>query len=163
LIGVQIVLTAAVTCLDYLRLWPGSRPNPPRDWGQFLFVYLASREAPYAALFCALVRKLTRRTRAFAIAVPGVLLLFNLPFLHLIGHPVDAAESLLTGAAHIVIRAFAVRAIRRMRLAPKVGTSSSPSRFRFSTSWSATPQCPAFTAPGAECFPSSVGKHTCKH
>jgi hypothetical protein len=46
LIGVQIVLTAAVTCLDYLRLWPGSRPNPPRDWGQFLFVYLALAKPP---------------------------------------------------------------------------------------------------------------------
>jgi hypothetical protein len=114
LIGVQIVLTSAVTCLDYLHWWPGSRPNPPRDWGQFLFIDLAAREAPYAVLFAALCRKLTPRTLAYAVAVPGVLLFFNLPFIHFyIGHPSDTTESLVTWAAHIVILAFAVRAIRK--------------------------------------------------
>jgi hypothetical protein len=120
LIGVQIVLTAAVTCLDYLQFWPGSSPNPPRDWGQFLFIYLAAREAPYAVLFVALSGKLTPRTLAFATAVPGVLLLFNLPFIPLhIGHPMDIAESLVTWAAHIVILAFAVRAIRKNEIRPE--------------------------------------------
>ena len=143
LIGVQIVLTAAVTCLDYLQLWPRSRPNPPRGWGQFLFVYLVSREAPYAVLFCALLRKLTPRTLAFAVAVPGVLLLFNLPFLHLyIGHPVDTAEGLLTWAAHIVILAFAVRAIRRNETRPEgwdLVVAFAVSFFYFLASYSAMP------------------------
>jgi hypothetical protein len=119
LIALQIVLTTAVTCLDYLQFWPGSRPNPPRDWGRFLFTYLASREAPYAVLFVALLRKLTPRTLAFAVAVPGVLLLFNLPFLPLhIGHPMDITESLLTWAAHLVILFFAIRAIRKNEIRP---------------------------------------------
>src|SRR5208282_878020 len=125
LIGVQIVLTAAVTCLDYLQLWPRSRPNPPRGWGQFLFFYLAFREAPYA------------------VAVPGVLLLFNLPFLHLyIGHPVETVEGLLTWAAHIVILAFAVRAIRRNEARPEgwdLVVAFAVSFFYFLVSYSAMP------------------------
>jgi len=143
LIGVQIVLTAAVTCLDYLQLWPRSRPNPPRGWGQFLFFYLAFREAPYAVLFGALLRKLTPRTLAFAVAVPGVLLLVNLPFLHLyIGHPVETVEGLLTWAAHIVILAFAVRAIRRNEARPEgwdLVVAFAVSFFYFLVSYSAMP------------------------
>jgi len=120
LIGVQIALTAAVTILDYLQLWPRSRPNPPRHWGQFLLVYLASREAPYVVLVGVLLRKLTPRILAYAVAVPGILLIFTLPFLHLyIGHPMDTAESLLTWAAHAVILAFAIRAIRQNQIRPE--------------------------------------------
>jgi|SRR5579863_881197 len=114
LIALQIVLASGVTCLDYLHLWPGSRPNPPHDWGPFLFIYLASREAPYAVLLGALLRRPTPRTLAFAVAVPGVLLLFNLPFLPLhFGHPMELSERLATWAAHLVILAFSVRAIRK--------------------------------------------------
>jgi hypothetical protein len=120
LIALQIALTTAVTCLDYVQFWPGFRPNPPRNWGRFLFTYLTSREATYAVLFVALLRKLTPRTLAFAVAVPGVLLLFNLPFLPLhIGHPMDITESLLTWAAHLVILFFAIRAIRKNEIRPE--------------------------------------------
>ena len=119
-IAVQIVLSAAVTCLDSMQLWPRSRPNPPRNWAQLLFIDLAFREAPYAILFAALARKLTPRTLAFAVAVPGVLLLFNLPFLHsYIGHPVETQESLITWAAHIAILALAVRTIRKNEIRPE--------------------------------------------
>ena len=161
LIGVQIVLTAAVTCLDYMQLWPRSRPNPPRGWGQFLFVYLAFREAPYAVLFGALLRKLTPRTLAFTVAVPGVLLLFNLPFLHLyVGHPVDTAESLLTWAAHIVVLAFAVRAIRRNEARPEgwdLVVAFGVSFFYFLVETFL--HCSIFTAAGAE-PPLSAGWQT---
>jgi hypothetical protein len=120
LIAVQIVLSAAVTSLDCLQLWPRSRPNPPRNWGQLLFIYLAFREAPYTVLFAALARKLTPRTLAYAVAVPGVLLLFTLPFIHWnFGHPPDLTESLLTWAAHIVILTFAVRTIRQNEIRPE--------------------------------------------
>jgi hypothetical protein len=119
-IAVQILLSAAVTWLDSMQLWPGSRPNARRDWAQFLFTDLAFREAPYAILFAALARKLTSRTLAFAVAVPGVLLLFTLPFIHsYVGHPVDTTESLLIWAAHIVILAFAVRTIRQNKIRPE--------------------------------------------
>lgn len=119
-IGVQIVLSVAVTVLDYLHLWPGSRPNPQRNSGQFLFIDLAFREAPYAVLFSTLLKKLTPRTLAYSAAVPGVLLLFNLPFIHLyIGHASDITERLVTWGAHIVILALAVRVIRQNEIHPE--------------------------------------------
>ena len=143
LIGVQIVLTTAVTILDYLQAWPGSRPNPPHDWGRFLLIYLAAREGPYAVLFCVLLRKFSPRVLAYAVAVPGVLLLFNLPFLHLyLGHPMDTTESLLTWAAHIVILAFAIRAIRQNEIRPEgwdLVVAFSVSFFYFLVSYSVMP------------------------
>lgn len=116
-IAVQVLLTAAITFFDSRQLWPRSRPNPPKSWAIYLDIWLVAREAPYVCLLVALFAKLKPRTFAYALAVPGVSLLFNMPFLNLdFGHPMGFEEKFLAWAAHIVILAFAVRALRQARM-----------------------------------------------
>lgn len=120
----QIVLSAAGWFFGQFHFWATPRAFTPHNWTLLLLAPFVLYHVPYAILIYRLPTKPDRRTLAYALAVPAVLVLQSLLSLTVVSyayvqHPAGFAPLFVPWLLHIVIIVLAYRTIQETGIHPE--------------------------------------------
>jgi hypothetical protein len=120
----QTVLSALAWFFNQLHFWTAPRGFAPHNWTLILLAPFILYHVPYAILIYYLLKKPDRRTFAYALAVPAVLVLQALVSLSLvtftyIHEPWGFLLLFLPWLIHIVILVFAYKAVQQTGIHPE--------------------------------------------
>ncbi len=120
----QIALSAAGWFFGQMHFWTAPRAFAPHNWTLLLLAPFVLYHVPYAILIYRLPTKPDRRTLAYALAVPAVLVLQSLLSLTVLSHtyvqhPVGFALLFVPWLLHIVIIVLAYRTIQQTGIRPE--------------------------------------------
>jgi hypothetical protein len=119
----QIAVSAATWIFGQLHYWSRPQTFAPHNWTLILLAPYVLYHVPYAILICLLLKRPDRRTFAYSLAVPAVLLLQSVFSLGVLGHyyvhqPQGILLFVLPWLIHILILVLAYQAIRQVGLHP---------------------------------------------
>jgi hypothetical protein len=122
----QIVLSAAGWFFGQSHFWTAPRAFAPHNWTLLLLAPFVLYHIPYAILIYRLPTKPDRRTLAYALAVPAVLVLQSLLSLTVLSytyvqHPAGFALLFVPWLLHIMIIVLAYRTIQETGIHPEPG------------------------------------------
>lgn len=122
-LSAQIGASAIIWFLNQARYWTNPRGMAPHSWILMLLAPFILYHIPYALLIYALLNWPERRTFAYSLAVPAVLILQSLFSLSVVAfyyvhHPVGFVLLFLPWSIHIVVIVLAYQAIQRVGLHP---------------------------------------------
>jgi len=122
----QIVLSAAGWFFGQFHFWTAPRAFAPHNWTLLLLAPFVLYHITYAILIYRLPTKPDRRTLAYALAVPAVLVLQSLlsltvVFYAYVQHPAGFALLFVPWLLHIVIIILAYRTIQETGIHPEPG------------------------------------------
>jgi len=120
----QIVLSAASWFWSQLQFWTAPRGLAPHNWTLILLGPFILYHLPYGILIYHLAKKVDRRTFAYSLAVPSVLVLQALGGLSVVSyfyirHPAGFLLVFVPWAIHIVILVLAYKAILQVGFHPE--------------------------------------------
>lgn len=123
-LGAQILLSAVAWIFGQLHFWSGRQPYAPRNWTLALLAPYVLYHVPYAVLIYFLLKKPDRRTFAYSIAVPAVMMLQGVFSLGIVGYyfvhePRGLLLLVLPWLVHIVILLLAYKSIQQVGLHPE--------------------------------------------
>jgi hypothetical protein len=123
-LGAQIVLSALSWSLNQLHFWSAPRAFAPHNWTLVLLAPFILYHLPYGILIYVLLKRPDRRSFAYSLAIPAVLILQSLFSLSVVGYyyvhqPVGFLLLALPWLIHIVILVFAYQAIQQVGLHPE--------------------------------------------
>ena len=123
--GAQIAVSIAAWFWGQLRFWTNPQPNAlrPHNWTLVLLAPFILYHLPYVILIYRLLKKLDRRTLAYSLAVPCVMLVQALFTVTLViytyaHNPVGFLLLFVPWAIHIVILVLAWQLIQRIGVPP---------------------------------------------
>jgi len=123
-LGAQIFLSAVAWIFGQLHFWSARVSHAPRNWTLTLLAPYILYHVPYALLMYFLVKKPDRRTFAYSIAVPAVMILQAVFSLGVVGYyfvhePRGFLLLVIPWLLHIVILVLAYQAIQQVGLHPE--------------------------------------------
>jgi hypothetical protein len=123
-LGAQIVLSALAWIFNQLHFWTARLPYARQNWTLALLAPYILYHLPYAILIYVLLKKPDRRTFAYSLAVPAVMILQAVFSLGVIGYyfvhqPQGFLLLVLPWLIHIVILVLAYQAIQQVGLHPE--------------------------------------------
>jgi hypothetical protein len=152
-LAAQIAVSAGAWIFGQLHYWSRPQTFAPHNWTLVLLAPYVLYHVPYAILIYFLLKRPDRRTFAYSLAVPAVLLLQSLFSLGVLGHyyvhqPQGFLLFVLPWFIHILIIVLAYQAIQRVGLHPPPSSlivAAIVSYFFFSTIHAITPFLYRFT------------------
>jgi len=123
-LGAQIFFSAVAWIFGQLHFWSARQPYASRNWTLALLAPYILYHVPYAVLMYFLVKKPDRRTFAYSIAVPAVMILQAVFSLGIVGYyfvhePRGFLLLVVPWLIHIVILVLAYQAIQQVGLHPE--------------------------------------------
>jgi hypothetical protein len=123
-LGAQIAISAIAWIVNQTRFWSARVPYGRQNWTLALLAPYVLYHIPYAILIYVLLKKPDRRTFAYSLAVPAVMILQAVFSLGVIGYyfvhqPQGFLLLTIPWLIHIVILVFAYQAIQKVGLHPE--------------------------------------------
>ncbi len=123
-LAAQVVLSAASLSFNQMHFLSTHVPVPPRSWSFVLIASFILFHAPYGILIYILRNRPDRRSFAYSLAVPAVLMLeslFSVTFLgrFYVHQPMGLFLLVIPWLIHIAIIVFAYKAIQQTGLHPE--------------------------------------------